>query len=125
MSGFLISHVKLYDGTGAPARTADVAVSNGVIAGISQGGTVPHSSLKKIDGEGGAVFGRWDKFAALPPDLRRRFMADDGLTPARGVIMEPDNTFESHIRRTSAENPKKLRGLRKKKMLLLVVPPPR
>lgn len=52
MSGFLISHVKLYDGTGAPAQTADVAVSNGVIAGISPGGTVFHSGLKKIDGDG-------------------------------------------------------------------------
>ena len=52
MSGFLISHVKLYDGTGAPGRTADVAVSDGVIAGISQGGTVFHSGLKRIDGDG-------------------------------------------------------------------------
>lgn len=52
MSGFLISNVKLYDGTGAPGRTADVAVSSGVIAGISEGGSVSHSGLKEIDGDG-------------------------------------------------------------------------
>ena len=52
MPGFLISHVKLYDGTGAPPQTADVAVSNGVIAGITPGGAVSHSGLKEIDGDG-------------------------------------------------------------------------
>ena len=81
--------------------------------------------LALIDREGGAVFGRWDKFAALPEDLRRRFIAADELSPANGVSLEPLNQIEiSRIARDRKHPERRRAKLIRKKHLLLVVPPP-
>ena len=79
--------------------------------------------LALIDREGGAVFGRWDKISTLPEDLRRRFIKDDGLTPADGVSVESLNRIETS-RLSRARHPERRRAkLLAKKHLLLVVPP--
>ena len=84
--------------------------------------------LAKIDREGGAIFGRTDKFSELPGRLRRRFIAADGITPAPGVLKEPLNRLEEMRLRKLRKHPdryrKQLRKISRKKHLLLIVPPP-
>jgi outer membrane biosynthesis protein TonB len=50
------------DGTGAPARTADVAVSNGVVTEV---GAVEGSATREIDADGALVAATFNKQVAL------------------------------------------------------------
>ncbi|MBO5690207.1 MAG: amidohydrolase family protein [Lentisphaeria bacterium] len=58
--GTLIAGVKLYDGTGAPGRLADVALSGGVISAVTPPGVCDRTRFRKvIDGAGLSLSPGW------------------------------------------------------------------
>lgn len=92
--------------------------------------------LKKIEKEGGAVFGRFDSFEdpALPEWIREKFVSGP-LSCAPGILCEPDTLTDRKAREDmekdllAGKDPehskavKKFRKILRKKILVLVLPP--
>jgi N-acyl-D-amino-acid deacylase len=52
MDDLIVKNARLIDGTGAPARNADIAINNGLITEV---GTIDRPATKVIDAEGNLV----------------------------------------------------------------------
>ena len=59
MFDLIIRNAKLVDGTGAPAREADIAIKEGLIAEICDAGTIESTATNEIDARGDLVTPGW------------------------------------------------------------------
>ena len=59
MFDLIIRNAKLVDGTGAPAREADIAIKDGLIAEVGTVGSLEGTATTEIDASGDLVTPGW------------------------------------------------------------------